>query len=167
VVENLLKLSAGSSKHNVGFLYSEALGKLARDCQVTLSARCERPHKEIASRVTLGHKDTKVKIVIYGLSSEIDLVNSILSDGDLFLQHPTQGDTSVPYQNPQFLLAPGTEMPLVEELNAGNLLKIEDIDQVLDKLWVSEVFHAFDNVDGPATFAAVEQSPRLQTKLKE
>lgn len=166
-MENLLKLSTGSPKHNVGILYSEALGKLARDCKVRLSVRCERPQEEKASRVTLGHKDTKVKIVIYGLSSEIDLVDSILSDGDLFLQHPTQGDTSVPYQNPQFLVAPGTEMPNIEELDAGNLLQPEDIDQVLDNLWASEVFQAFDNVDGPATFAAVEQSPRLQTKLKE
>lgn len=123
--------------------------------------------KEKASRVTLGHKDTKVKIVIYGFSSEVDLVDSILSDGDLFLQHPTQGDTSVPYQNPQFLVAPGTEMPLIEELDAGNLLQPEDIDQVLDNPWAREVFQAFDNVDGPATFAAVAQSPRLQTKLKE
>ncbi|CEO59986.1 hypothetical protein PMG11_04632 [Penicillium brasilianum] len=164
---DLLKLSGGSPKHNVGLLHSEALGKLARDCKVTLSARCERPKEEKGLRVTLGYKDTAVKIVIYGLLSEIDLVNGILSDGDLFLQHPTQGDASVPYQNPQFLVAPGGEMPLIEEVNAGNVSQQAELDQVLDEPWPSEVFQAFDNVDGPVTFAAVEQSPRLQTKLKE
>lgn len=164
---DVLKLSGGSPKHNVGLLHSEALGKLARDCKVTLSARCVRPNEEKGSRVTLGYKDTTVKIVIYGLLSEIDLVNDILSDGDLFLQHPTQGDASVPYQNPQFLVAPGEEMPFIEEIDAGNLSQQAELDQVLDEPWPGEVFQAFDNVDGPVTFAAVEQSPRLQTKLKE
>ncbi|KAJ5175561.1 Helicase C-terminal [Penicillium canariense] len=167
VVGDVLKLSGGSPKHNVGLLHSQALGKLAHDCKVTLSARCERPKQEKASRMTLGHKDTLVKIVIYGLLDETDLVNSILSDGDMFLQHPRQGDTSVPYRNPQFLVAPGTEMPQIEELDTGNLLHSTDLDRALDNPWSSEVFQAFDTVDGPATFAAVEQSPRLQTKLKE
>lgn len=167
VVGDLLKLFGGSPKQNVGFLRSPALAKLARDCNVTLSARCERPKQEKRSRVTLGHKDTQVNIVIYGLLSEIDLVNCILSDDDMFLQHPKQGDTSVPYQNPQFLVAPGTEMPLIEVLNTGNTSEPAGLDQVLDNPWVDEVFQAFDAVDGPAKFAAVEQSPRLQTKLKE
>jgi hypothetical protein len=167
VGEDIMKLSGGSPKHNVGLLHSEALGKLARICKVTLSARCQRPKEEKASRVTLGYKDTTVKIVIYGLLSEIDLVNGILSDGDLFLQHPKHGDASVPYQNPQFLVAPGGELPLIGEVDAGNLSQQAELGQVLDEPWAGEVFQAFDNVDGPVTFAAVEQSPRLKTKLKE
>ncbi|KAJ5681154.1 hypothetical protein N7536_012293 [Penicillium majusculum] len=41
------------------------------------------------------------------------------------------------------------------------------MDQCSDEKWASEVFQAFETVDGPAEFDPVEPSPRLRTKLKE
>lgn len=108
-----------------------------------------------------------MQIVIYGLCKDIDAVESILSESNLFLQHPTQRDTSVPYENPQFLIAPGTEMPQIEDLTSESISTLTTLEQCLDKKWANEVFQTFDAVDGPATFACVEPSPRLQTELQE
>ncbi|KAJ5826599.1 Helicase C-terminal [Penicillium robsamsonii] len=164
---DILKLFGGKPNHNVGFLNSLTLGKLAREYTVTFSAKCEKTENPKNKRQTLGHKDTLVHIVIYGLSEEMNAVGNLLSEGGLFLQHPSHSDASVPYKNPQFLMAPGTEMPRIEDLGNDSSPNMMTINQCLGKEWANEVFQAFETVDGPAKFAPVESSPRLQTKLKE
>lgn len=168
VHENALKLYDTKSKENVGMISSSTLFRLAREFKITFSSKREKLQMEKHERQTLGYKETPIQIVIYGLKEDVDAIGSILSNGGLFLQHPTHGDTSVPYKNPQFLLAPGTEMPNFEDSVTEPVSNATTLEQCLDnKGWASEVFRAFDTVDGPATFAPVQPSPRLQTKLQE
>lgn len=108
-----------------------------------------------------------MQVVIYGFREDMDEVGNILAENDLFLQHPAQGDTSVPYENPQFLLAPGAEIPQLGDLTAESISTPTTLEERLDRRWAAGVFEAFDHVDGPTTFAPVEPSWRLQTKLKE
>src|SRR4051794_9209008 len=46
------------------------------------------------------------EILIYGLKSEADTIGDILSEHELFLQHPQEYDDRVTYHNPQYLLRP-------------------------------------------------------------
>lgn len=162
-----MKLFGGKANRNIGLLNSPALGKLVREFTVTFSAKCEKTKENKHKRQSLGYQDTLVHIVIYGLQEEMNAIGNALSEGGLFLQHPSQGDASVPYRNPQFLMSPGTEMPQVEDLANGSLLTVTTMDQSSDEKWASEVFQAFETVDGPAEFDPVEPSPRLRTRLKE
>lgn len=159
----------GDDKTNrkFGLLHSPALAKLAREFTVTFSAKCETTKEQKGKRQSLGYKDTPVHIVLYGFCEDMSAVEETLSEGGLFLQHPTEGDASVPYRNPQFLMPPGTEMPQIEDLANGSVSAVTKVDQSFDEKWASEVFQAFEGVDGPAEFAPVEPSPRLKTMLKE
>lgn len=58
-------------------------------------------------------------------------------------------------------------MPQIKNLANGSLSTVTTMDQCSDEKWASEVFQAFETVDGPAEFDPVEPSPRLRTKLKE
>lgn len=167
VLGDVLKLFGGHPNHHVGLLNSPPLGKLAREFTVTFSAKCEKTKETKDKRQSLGYKDTLVHIVLYGLHEDLNAVGNALSEGGLFLQHPTQCDASVPYRNPQYLISPGTEMPQIEDLANGSLSTMTIVNQSLDKERTSEVFQAFETVDGPARFAPAEQSPRLRTNLKE
>ena len=93
-----------------------------------------------------------MQIVTYGFCKDIDAIDSIFSEGGLFLQHPTQRDTSMPYGKPQFLIAPGAGMPQIEDLATESVSRLTTLKQCLDKQWASEILQVFDTVDGPATF---------------
>lgn len=168
VHESTLKLYDIKSKENVGLIGSQTLFRLASEFKLTFSVKCEKLQKEKHERQALGYKETPIQIVIYGLKEDVDAIGSILSDDGLLLQHPTHGDPSVLYQNPQYLLAPGAEMPNLEDSVTETVSNATTLEQCLDnKGWASEVFRVFDTVDGPATFAPIQPSPRLQTKLQE
>ncbi|KAF4771502.1 hypothetical protein HAV15_004219 [Penicillium sp. str.  len=148
VVGDILKLFGGKANRNVGLLNLPTLGKLMREFTVTFSAKCEKKAKK-DKRQSLGYQNTPVHIIIYGLHEDMNEIGNALSEGGLFLQHPTEGEASVPYKNSQFLMSPGTEMPQIKNLANGSLST------------------AFETVDGPAEFDPVEPSPCLRTKLKE
>lgn len=162
-----MKLFGGSANRNVGLLNLPALGKLIREFTVALSAKCEKVEVKKDQRQSLGYQDTPVRIIIYGLHEDMNEIGNALSEGGLFLQHPTEGDASVPYKNPQFLMCPGTEMPQIKNLANGSLSTVTTMDQCSDEKWASEIFQTFETVDGPAEFDPVEPSPRLRAKLKE
>ncbi|KAJ5192176.1 Helicase C-terminal [Penicillium cf. viridicatum] len=140
VIGDVLKLFGGKANRNVGLLNSPALGNLIREFTATFSAKCEKTKENKNKMQSLGYQDTP---------------------------HPTQGDASVPYLNPQFLVSPGTEMPQIEDLANVSLSAVTTMDQCSDEKWASEVFQTFESVDGPAEFDPVEPSQRLRTKLKE
>ncbi|KGO66086.1 hypothetical protein PEX1_020520 [Penicillium expansum] len=167
VFGDVLKMGDDKTNRKFGLLHSPALAKLAREFTVTFSAKCETTKEQKGKRQSLGYKDTPVHIVLYGFCEDMSAVEETLSEGGLFLQHPTEGDASVPYRNPQFLMPPGTEMPQIEDLANGSVSAVTKVDQSFDEKWASEVFQAFEGVDGPAEFAPVEPSPRLKTMLKE
>lgn len=96
VIGDVLKLFGGNANRNVGLLNSPALGKLAREFTVTFSAKCEKTKENRNKMQSLGYQDTPVYIVIYGLHEDMNAIGNALSEGGLFLQHPTQGDASVP-----------------------------------------------------------------------
>lgn len=167
LVGDILKLFGGKANRNVGLLNLPALEKIAREFTVTFSAKCEKEKQNKNKRRSLGYQDTPVHIIIYGLHEDMNAIGNTLSEGGLFLQHPTEADTSVPYRNPQFLMSPGTDMQQIEDLSNSSLSTLTTMDQCSDEKWASEVFQAFETVDGPAEFDPVEPSPRLRTKLKE
>ncbi|KAK4182730.1 SNF2 family N-terminal domain-containing protein [Podospora australis] len=62
--------------------------------------------------------ERQVRIVILGLSQDSSVVGDLLSDANLFLQHPsaTELPTRVSYHNPHYLLRPGAQIPDLEDL---------------------------------------------------
>ncbi|KAJ5681155.1 hypothetical protein N7536_012294 [Penicillium majusculum] len=101
VVGDILKLFGGKANRNVGLLNLPALGKLMREFTVTFSAKCEKKAKK-DKRQSLGYQNTPVHIIIYGLHEDMNEIGNALSEGGLFLQHPTEGDASVPYKTHSF-----------------------------------------------------------------
>lgn len=111
-----------------------------------------------------------IRIIVYGLFSEMNAVAHLLSEGKLYLQHPSAGeyDLSVPYQNPHYLLRPGASMPSLEKLSisaSSDITRSTTCDlTVFEKARYLQVFESV--VDTDKAYGIVP-STRLKSVLKE
>jgi SWI/SNF-related matrix-associated actin-dependent regulator of chromatin subfamily A3 len=162
-------------------LISDTLSRLVRDFSVTLTATiCGKKAKPIAIRDSdpkssaLCPRICPVRIIVYGLSNEKDAISDALSNGGLFLQHPSDAefDTDVKYINPQYLLPPGEDMPRIEFLRISRCCAVRrnprGARESLGELERGEVLRIFDSAcDSDASLTdTIKQSPRICTKLK-
>jgi SWI/SNF-related matrix-associated actin-dependent regulator of chromatin subfamily A3 len=182
--ENMLKAYLRSKRNCVAMYASKELHRLVTEYAVTLTATVcgKRPKSTRMSktepyiyRPTQSAASTysfwKLRIIVYGFLKQKDNVANILNKERLFLQHPgeTEIDRRVKYFNPQYLLAPGDDMPPLEKLNISkccvgssevtrNLLQDHERNQIL------KIFDtAYKSGDA---MAMAEPSPRLVTQLK-
>lgn len=180
----MLKAYLESKRKCVAMYVSEELRRLVTKYKVTLTATVcgKRPNSQGMSNMqpytyrpthsaTSGYKFWKLRIIVYGFLEQKDDVANILNKERLFLQHPgeTEIDRGAKYFNPQYLLAPGDDMPPLETLNiskccgdnsasARNLLQDHERNQIL------KIFDtAYTSGEAMAT---AEPSPRLMTQLK-
>lgn len=181
---NMLKAYLEGKRECVAMYVSEELHRLVTEYAVTLTATvCGKRPKSTgmsetqpytyrpAQKAASSYRFWKLRIIVYGFLAQKDHVANILNKESLFLQHPgeTEIDPGAKYFNPQYLLAPGDDMPPLEKLNiskccvgssitARNLLQDHERNQILK---------IFDTAytSGEA-MAMVEPSPRLMATLK-
>lgn len=173
----ILKLSFKSSGNYAGIVNSEPLARLLRDFSIQTAAKFQFPDKN--SKRPTAKKDVtrfkpadsslqlRVRLVICGLMSEKDAVSELMSDNDLFFQHPLPIElSSLPYSNPHFLVRPGSQMPDLAQLSvtagSSDVLPAETIDDVSK----ARLMRVFDLASDPMGFIDVKPSPRLKSPLK-
>ncbi len=119
----------------------------------------------------LQYIQASLRIVLYGFMSEKQLVAKTLSDGDLYLQHPSpdECDRRVPYFNPQYLLRPGRSMPELESLNTPSPGRLSGNGRqgFLTEVEKSRLLQVFESAHDPNAKFNIRPSLRLQSALKE
>lgn len=101
--------------------------------------------------------------LIYGLESQGTQVGDFLSDHEYFLQQPDSYDELATYNNPQWLLRPGSNFK--DEDFSGSTELPEAT--VLDIRKKSKVIEILDSAAGPVNFSRVDISSSIVTPLKE
>lgn len=177
---NVLKVYLVGEDKCIAVTLSEALHRLVREFAVTLTATIcgKRPKStgtrevnEIGSRLKVGARFCTLRVIVYGFLQQKDAVADVLAREGLFLQHPseTELDEGAKYFNPQYLLAPGQDMPPLEKLSistccTGGAASSRSLLRDYEK---NQVLKIFDTASKSGeTMATVKPSPRLTTELK-
>ncbi|KAI0379622.1 SNF2 family N-terminal domain-containing protein [Hypomontagnella monticulosa] len=171
---DILKLYFRDSDKYAGILNIPALCKLLEDpkTSIRLDATLHVPKSKSNAAKRKGDQsnstsERSVRIVVYGIKSERIAIGNILSDADLYLQHPfaTECDQGVEYHNPHYLVRPGGSMPRLEDLSLDGNMPAKDQSNVLDEITKSQIFRVFDSADGLGASVHTSQSPRLRSPL--
>ena len=127
------------------------------------------PNKASSKQKALGSRECSVRIVIYGLEKEKLNVGRLLSEANIFLQHPSAAEcrNGIKYCNPHYLLRPGSTMPQLGNLSLSDdpesSLKHDELDEV-DMARLLRIFDCAD-IDGSRVSTAAKPSPRLRSTL--
>lgn len=164
-----LKISAADSEECIGSAISgscAAIHQLREQSSIVLTATALLPE----SHRQFQYVPAWLRIVLYGFMSEKQLVAKTLSDGDLYLQHPSldECDRRVPYFNPHYFLRPGRTMPELASLripSPGRLSGTGSQD-VLSEHDKRQLLQMFESAHDPKASFGIRPSPRLQSALK-
>ena len=105
-------------------------------------------------------------INIYGRAEHFDALGEALAEQDIFLQHPLDKQDLVFYKNPQYLVRPGQDFPII---NCGDPAFMGTNDEAIENPSSpneNQVDSIFKTAQGPEDCSGVEQSPRLTTSLQ-
>lgn len=113
--------------------------------------------------------DVVIRMILYGRGDEKEAVGACLSKASVYLQHPriTEYDDPVPYVNPQFLIRPGSEMPMLEDLALSDDEEHSQSSEALTLDEKSEIMRIFDSANAVNGPHQARSSPRLASTLKE
>jgi hypothetical protein len=177
---SVLKVYLVGEDKCIAVTLSDALLRLVSEFAVTLTATIcgKRPKSigiremnEAGSRTMVGVRFCTLRVIVYGFLQQKDAVADVLAKEGLFLQHPseTELDEGAKYFNPQYLLAPGQDMPSLEKLSistccAGGAASSRNLLRDYEKNQILKIFDTAYKSD--EAMATVEPSPRLTTKLK-
>ncbi|PMD44747.1 hypothetical protein L207DRAFT_483787 [Hyaloscypha variabilis F] len=171
---DIMKLSFQDSKHYAGILALPALCKLQEECtieytvnMVALGSRKDQEAvKGKASAPNAAH-DCSVRIVVYGVKAQESSVSQLLSDADLYLQHPSAAelDRHVDYSNPHYLLRPGSQMPKLESLSIFLDRNNVTTSDPIDETHKSRFMQIFNSASGPSSPLHLISSPRLNHQV--
>ena len=167
------------SNHFAAIVNSSALGKIQNLYSARLVAtlqpkpyhddeRGKKPKGSDASGSKWKIQESTARITIYAKIQDKDAIADILSDEELFLQHPMleEYEPEVPYFNPHFLLRPGAEMPKIEELSISDSPSAAGKGDVLDEVNRGKIWRIFDLANGVGASASVVASKRLKSALR-
>lgn len=164
-----LKILTLDSRNHVGLACSTSsptICQLVGRTRVVLTATLVVPDDSRRSQ----YVRATLRIVLYGFMSEKRTVAKTLSDGDLYLQHPSlsECDGRVPYFNPQYLLRPGGSMPKLEHLMISSQSKSDRVaGDWLAEVEKSRLLQIFESAHDPDATFGIRPSLRLQSVLKE
>jgi hypothetical protein len=173
---DIMKLSFQGSTKYAGILALPALCKLQEEFtieytanMVALGSRKEQTTMKGKATTPNAVYDCSVRIVVYGVKSQESSVGQLLSDSELYLQHPSAVELhrNVDYWNPHYLLRPGSQMPKLEFLSIspdGNDFTTTDS---IDEMHKSRFMQIFNSANGPSGPLNLISSPRLKSILKE
>jgi hypothetical protein len=170
---NFIKLSVQNTHKYVGMLNYPVLCVLLKDFNVRLSATLRTlespPNERSDSKKATPSRNHAVRIVVHGTEKEKSTVGDLLSDADLFLQHPTDAECGRhrKYINPQYLLRPGTDMPKLEHLSLITDGRPSIQPEKSDEVNLARLSRIFDCAEPGVenTVVTTEPSPRLKSTL--
>ncbi|KAI0198371.1 SNF2 family N-terminal domain-containing protein [Astrocystis sublimbata] len=178
LIDDMLSFQYEGTDERAGFLLSETLARLLRECSVTLAATIGKPSTRCDSKSAFKYKSIQnrpLSLLVYGLRYETETVTKILDSGGLFLQRPGLSgyDRRVEYFNPMYLIRPGEKMPRIMEPSGQGHSDSSAVETTADthehEVVTSLASQIFDEANGlnVRTSRNLKQSPRLISHLKE
>ena len=172
---DILKLYFQDSNKYAGLLTLPALCRLLDKFNVkldaTLIASRSKPSPTTVrnTKNRLGSHECTVRIIVYGLKKEKSAVSELLSNATLYLQRPsaTECETDAEYCNPHYLVRPGCQLPVLDELSTLYDTCTSKASGTLDEAEKSRLLRVFDSTDDFGVESQIIASPRLRSTLKE
>ncbi|KAG5774834.1 hypothetical protein H9Q73_011502 [Fusarium xylarioides] len=133
------------------------------------SVLLHRPSVKLSALLTA---PASLRVIIFSHMEETAQIGTLLSNYDLFLQHPSPRDIEyfeleMEYFNPQFLVTPGSRMPQLEDLAIEYNESTSNASLALDDQKKGQLIGIFDTAADLSIRPTTEPSPRLQTRLKD
>lgn len=165
---NSVKLVSTGPQEYAGILRSPVLVQLLSEQRINLRTMMIPLEQAKGKKGKISSTAApSLRIVIHGDRREISDLGKALSNEGLYLQPPFCEDIDVDsqYCNPHYLLRPGSQMPMADDLAGGD----EDAPSpgTIDERTKSQVMSIFDSADDHAVQPTAKQSPRLRSQLKE
>ncbi|QGI81252.1 hypothetical protein CEK25_007981 [Fusarium fujikuroi] len=128
-----------------------------------------RPSVKLSALLTA---PASLRVIVLSPIEEAAEIGNLLSNNDLFLQHPSSQDIEyfdleMEYFNPHYLVIPGSRMPQLEDLAIEYNDSTSAHSLTLDEQKKSQLIGIFDTAADLSIRPTTEPSPRLQTRLKE
>ena len=172
---DILKLYFQDSNKYAGLIALPVLCSLLNNFLVKLSATLiaspskPSPNRVKSTKSRFASHECSVRIIIYGLKSERCAVGELLSNAALYLQQPsaTERGTDAEYCNPHYLVRPGGQLPVLEDLTISSDTRIKEASEMLDEAEKSRLLRLFDSTDDFEVASQLTASPRLRSTLKK
>lgn len=145
---------------------ADVLARLSQSYSVTLRAFLLTEKKKDLAQKPSELKFRRVYILVYGIHLESDNVGNMLSEKNVFLQHPKWYDHRVTYSNPHYLLMPGTEIGLLQYDESREFSTSNHSSQSKKTVPIDQITSIFDSAQGPMKYSEVRTSDRLTASLK-
>ncbi|KDN66250.1 hypothetical protein CSUB01_06765 [Colletotrichum sublineola] len=176
---NFLKIYFEDTTKYAGIVTMPALSRLLTEFTTKLDAMLISTPRDPQTEVTReegkyanechSNSQASLRIVVYGTMEESSKVGRLLSDSDLYLQHPRASECHMDaeYFNPHFLLRPGFRMPRLEELDIpSNNADTTYSSTILDETNKNRLMRIFDSAHDDGITPTVAPSSRLRSFLK-
>lgn len=129
----------------------------------------QRPSVKVSAVLTA---PASLRVIILSHIEEAAEIGTLLSNNDLFLQHPSSRDIEyfdleMKYFNPHYLVIPGSRMPQLEDLAIEYNDSTSADSFTLDEQKKGQLIGIFDTAADLPIQPTTEPSPRLKTRLKE
>lgn len=164
---DLFRLHLVESNRYAGLIESATLNKITSRFSVRLMVMIRNCKEKIKKSHSSKPTDVDVEVVIYGFRRDADSIGNLLSEDEIYLQHPTEHDHRFVYFNPQYLLRPGSEMPRVQDMDHIMSSNSSSEDDILDEKRTIQTLQVFNYANGPVVFSRASESRRLITPLQE
>jgi hypothetical protein len=172
---DILKLYFQDSNKYAGLLALPALCRLLDKFLVKLSATLIASRSKPSPTTVRNTKnrfashECSVRIIVYGLKSEKSAVSELLSNATLYLQHPSamECETDAEYCNPHYLVRPGCQLPVLDEMSISSDTRTSKASETLDEAEKSRLLRVFDSTGDFGVASEITASPRLRSTLKE
>ncbi|KAL9122535.1 MAG: hypothetical protein Q9187_000917 [Circinaria calcarea] len=144
---------------------AQVVKNLVQSFRVELSTTLISQGTEVVRRNAPKNHFDELCIVVYGFNNDSEAIGDLLSQNNTYLQHPRVYDRTVIYDNPQYLVKPGSKLEAPDDLVSvsATALSTERKKAVLTK---DQIVQVFDNAHGPQIYCEVPVSERLETRLK-
>ncbi|KAF5674657.1 helicase-like transcription factor [Fusarium circinatum] len=154
----IMKLSTANKGAYAGIVTDSFPSELLQRPSVKLSALLTAP--------------ASLRVIILSHIEEAAEIGGILSNNDLFLQHPSPREIEyfeleMEYFNPHYLVTPRSCMPQLEDLAIEDKDSSSNIALALDEQKKGQLIGLFDTAADLSIRPTTEPSPRLQTRLKD
>ena len=164
-----LKVYVEESNKCAGVFISPVLSQLLEEFPVTITAILEAPKCSKDKKVAVtSAEQCPLHMVLYGLQTDKIRIANLLSDADLFLQHPLEYDMHVLYDNPHYLVRPGSCTPSLRGMaSASAAASVVSSKKELDEMEKNQLLQVFNSAHCNNIVCAETPSSRLRSSLKE
>lgn len=144
---------------------AQVVKNLVQNFRVNLSSTLVSQATKVARGNAPKNHCDELCIVVYGFNNDGEAIGDLLSQNNTYLQHPRAYDRTVIYNNPQYLVKPGSKLEAPDDLVSVSTtaLSTERKKAVLTQ---DQIVQVFDNAHGPQIYCEVPVSERLETRLK-